>query len=70
MPGPWHRVRHWLHSRGHHRFCHVVPRRVQVGRDYGQQWLVGTDPNTGEEFKIDVTTYGGTPKYETRWFHA
>jgi len=62
-------LRKRLHDHGYHRFCHVVEKRVRTGSDFGQKWLVGSDPVTGEETRVDVTIFGGEPIYESRTVH-
>jgi len=59
------RARRWLHYHGVHCFCRVdiFEKEVVDHYDYGQQWLVGRDPETGEEIKIDATVFGGQPVY-------
>jgi len=61
------KVRRWLHLHGFHWLCRVgiVEKRVIDHYDYRQHFLVGTDPETGEEIKIDATTFGGWPVYRT-----
>ena len=58
-------MRRWLHFHGFHWFCRVgiLEEEVVDHWDYGPQYLVGRDPHTGKEFKVDVTTFGGTPVY-------
>ena len=62
------RVRKWLHYRaGYHGFCRVKvqARRVVDHYDYSPQYLVGKNPDTGEEIRIDATVFGGEPVYRT-----
>lgn len=66
----WNRFRYTLHLRGHHRLCREVTQRFRIGTDFGPEWLVGKDPDTGEEIRLDTTVFGGQPIYETRRGHG
>jgi hypothetical protein len=63
----WQLVREWLHQHGQHRFCRVVRKRVEIGRDYRERWLVGERDD--EPFKVDATVFGGDPVYGTQEVH-
>ena len=66
----WKHFRAWRHANGDHRLCREIEVRVIDHYETGEEWLVGKDPTTGEETKLDVTAFGGFPVYRTEKRHA
>jgi hypothetical protein len=60
-------MRFWLHRHNIHVLCRrrIVKVRERTGTSFEREWLVGTDPDTGAETRIDATVFGGRPTYRT-----